>query len=87
MMITTNKFRSRDQKILFNTLQKVIQIRAKIEEKAIEEQTGPEDLPKSLLPTDVLYDITSAFEAMYNKLLAKNLVDAGYPKSDLNITH
>ena len=86
-MTNTKKFRPQDQKTLFTVLQKVIQIRGEIERQAIENELDPASMPMSLLPTDVVFDITSCFEAMYNKLLAKELVDAGYPKQDLNIQH
>ena len=87
MITTTKKFRPQDQKTLYNTLQKVVQIKYEIENQAIEKQTHLADMPQSSLPTDVLYDITSCFEAMYDKLLAKQLVEAGYPKQDQNIQH
>lgn len=87
MITTTRKFRPHDQKTVFTVLQKVVQIKAKIEEQAMEKEMNPADMPASLLPTDVLYDIAACFEAMYDKLLAKNLLEAGYPKQDQNITH
>lgn len=87
MITTTKKFRPRDQKTLYTTLQKVIQIKYEIEAQTIEKQSHPAEMPQSLLPTDVLYDIASCFEAMYDKLLAKELLEAGYPKQDQNILH
>lgn len=87
MITNSNKFRARDQKVLYGVLQKVIQVRYEIEQQAIEKQIHPADMPMSMLPTNVLYDITSCFEAMYNKLLAKELLDSGYPKQDQNIQH
>lgn len=80
-----SKFKRWDQKTIFNTLQKVIQIKAKIEEHAEENQAGPASMPSSVIPTDVLYDITSCFAAMYDKLLDRELLEAGYPKTDKNI--
>ena len=86
-MITTKKFRSYDQKTIFTVLQKVVQIKYEIEQQAQEKQLHPAEMPQSLLPTDVLYDISSCFEAMYEKLLAKELLDAGYPKQEQTIQH
>ena len=87
MIVTTKKFRSYDQKIIYNVLQKALQIKGKIEEQAYETQTNPADLPQSLLPTDVLYDICSCLTAMYEKLEAKELIDSGYPKQDNTQLH
>lgn len=87
MITTTKKFRPQDQKTLYNTLQKVLQIKYQIENQAVEKQLHPADMPMSMLPTNVLYDIASCFEALHNKLLAKELLDSGYPKQDQNIQH
>ena len=74
------KFRVWDNKLIFTTLQKVIQISGKIEEKCTNE-ISPDMLPMSMVPTDILYDITACFEAIYDKLLEEELVTAGYQKS------
>ena len=39
------------------------------------------NLPMSLVPTDVLYDLMMCYHAMYNKLLEESLVQNGYPKT------
>ena len=87
MIVTTRKFRSFDQKVIYNTLQKALQIKDKIEEKAYETQTGPAQMPMSMLQTDVLYDICSCLSAMYDKLEARELIDSGYPKQDNTQLH
>ena len=74
------KFRLWDNKTLFQVYEIVTQIRAKIEERCSEE-IGPEGLPMSIVPTDMLYDIAACYEAMYVKLLDEELIVAGYPKS------
>lgn len=74
------KFRFWDNKILFQTLQNSLQIKEKVEEKCGNELT-PEDLPMSVVPTHILYDIAVCYEAMYDKLLEEELIVAGYPKS------
>ena len=79
------KFRIWDNKLIFSTLQKVIQINAKIEERC-EKDVTLDMLPHSQFPTDILYDITSCFEAMYYKLLEEDLIVAGYPKPT-NLLH
>lgn len=74
------KFRFWDNKILFQTLQSSLQIKEKVEEQCGQELT-PEDLPMSVVPTHILYDIAICYEAMYDKLLEEELIVAGYPKS------
>lgn len=79
------KFRMWDSKTLFQVYDLVSQIKFKIEERCSEE-TNPQDLPMSIVPTDMLYDIAACYEAMYMKLLDEELLVAGYPKST-NKTH
>jgi hypothetical protein len=74
------KFRLWDNKTLFQTLQSSLQLKDLIEEKCGTELT-PEELPMSVVPTEMLYDIVICFEAMYEKLLNEELLVAGYPKS------
>ena len=80
-MTNKRKFKHWDNKTLFNTLQKAIQVKYKIEQICYEKQINPLDLPMSMLPTATLYDITACYEAMYNKLLEEELIISGYPKS------
>ena len=75
------KFRIQDNVTLLNVYQKVVQISAKIEAKCVEEDKPPYLLDRSIVPTDILYDITASFEAMYEALLDEELIQAGYPKS------
>lgn len=78
------KFRVWDNKILFQVLEIAAQVKSNIEQKCTEE-VGPESLPLSVIPTHVLYDIVSCYEAMYDKLLEEELIVAGYPKSSKQI--
>jgi hypothetical protein len=80
------KFRIQDNVSLLNAYQKAIQISAKIEAKCVEEDKPPYLLDRSIVPTDVLYDITACFETMYQALLDEELIQAGYPKS-INTQH
>jgi hypothetical protein len=75
------KFKHWDNKLLFNTLQKALQIKDKIEAQCYEKQLNPYDLPMSMLPSSVLYDMTACYEAMYDKLLDEELIICGYPRS------
>jgi hypothetical protein len=66
-------------------MEKVVQIKANIEQKCTDE-AGTEGLPMSVIDTTALYDIAICYEAMYDKLLEEELIVAGYPKST-NATH
>lgn len=83
-MTNKRKFKHWDNDIIFHTLQKVIQIKNKIEEVCVEKQTPPQYLDMSMLPSDVLYDIVACFEAMHDKLLEEELITSGYLKSKTN---
>lgn len=74
------KFRHWDNRLLFQTLEKALQLKNKIDEHCGIE-FNPEDLPMSIIPTEIVYDIAICYEAMYEKLLEEELLVAGYPKS------
>ncbi len=75
------KFRIWDNKLLFQTYQQSIQIKEKIEQLC-GDKLNPEDLPHSAVPTNTLYTMLACYEAMYDKLLEEELLQAGYsPKS------
>lgn len=80
-MANNRKFKHWDNKVLFSTLQKIIQIKYKLEQQCYEKQVNPVDLPMSMLPSNVLYDIVACYEAMYDKLLEEELVICGYTKT------
>jgi hypothetical protein len=80
------KFRLWDSNSLFQGYERAIQICAKIEESCAQ-NTNPEDLPMSLVPTDVLYDLMVCYHAMYNKLLDESLISNGYPKTNPTKKH
>lgn len=77
---SSRKFRFWDNKLLFQTLEKAIQVKDNIEQKC-GTTLIPEQLPMSIIPTNVLYDIAICYEAMYDKLLEEELIVAGYTKS------
>ena len=74
------KFRVWDNRLLFQTLEKTLQLKNKIDEHCGDEFNA-EDLPMSIIPTEIIYDIAICYEAMYEKLLEEELLVAGYPKS------
>jgi len=71
------KFRIWDSAKLAKNLKIAIQIRAKIQEIAIESKVPINEVPQSLVPTSTLYDLTVCYEALYNKLLDLDLVETG----------
>lgn len=74
------KFRLWDSNSIFQGYERAIQIAAKIEESC-KGNINPENLPMSVVPTDILYDIMICYHAMYNKLLDESLIQNGYPKT------
>lgn len=72
-----HKFRIWDSAELATNLKTAIQIRAKIQEIALETKVPIPQVPQSLVPTSVLYDLTVCYEALYNKLLELDLLETG----------
>ena len=90
-MNSTNKrkFRVLDNKTITRNLEHVIQIITRLEEVIdnTESTNLNIELPPSVVPSALLYDIATTFEAMYNKLLDADLLEAGYPKTDKTKLH
>lgn len=80
------KFRVWDNKLLFQTYQQSIQIKEKIEQLCGDEK-NPEDLPMSAVPTHVLYTVMACYEAMYDKLLEEELLQAGFSNKSSKSYH
>ena len=80
-MANKRQFRHWDNKTIFQTLQKAIQIKDIIEQQVIENGTQLDSLPLSQIDTDVLYDLTTCYEAMYDRLLEEELITSGYPRA------
>lgn len=75
------RFRLWDRKAIFDSLVHATEIATKIEEKC-DEETFPEDLPVSVVPTDMLYYIVVCYKEMYDALLDEDLIKSGNPKFD-----
>ena len=73
------KFRVWDNRLIYETLQKTTQIANTVEAKCVEGVT-PQDLPQSIVPTDILYDLCMCYQALYDKLETEELLQSGYPK-------
>lgn len=85
--MTMRKFRIWDSAELASNLKTAIQIRAKIQEIAVESGVSIDKVPQSLVPTSTLYNLTVCYEALYNKLLELDLVETGNLKTDKNNLH
>lgn len=83
----TDKFNIWDSITLQDTVKHAIQIRGKIAQICTQHNVVPSQLPPSMVPTDYLFDIVIAFEALYNKLLEHNLAKTGNLNSDRNNIH
>lgn len=71
--MSVKKFRIVDSQVLHTMYQEALQMQTLIEESVGEK--GPENLPESLVPTGTLYDLVSCFNAMYNILVERELVE------------
>ena len=80
------KFRVWDSKVLHDNLQLCVQYQNAIEksimssEKTLEEN----EVLISTVPTEALYDLTSCYITMYEKLLVEGLIQSNINPSGLN---
>lgn len=80
-------FRVHDSILLQDSIKVALQIKEKIEELSHANKATPDQLPDSLIPTNILYDLAACYEAMYTMLLDLELVKTGNLKSDINNIH
>lgn len=82
-----NKFKVYDSKLLADIYNILSQIQTHIADiiNSTEEIKGPEDVPPSMVPTDVLFNISTCYLAMYDKLLDNDLVKNGNFKTNQTI--
>lgn len=69
-----NSFRICDSKVLHTLYQDCVQFK-EIIEQTVQAGTGPESLPDSQIPTGTLYDLAACYLAMYDMLLAKDMLE------------
>lgn len=74
--MTKNKrsFRIVDSRDIHKTLELTVQFQNKIEEACLQYGVNPSDMPNSVLPTNILYEIVASHNIMYDKLLAEELI-------------
>lgn len=83
--MNTSKFRIWDSLHIHDTVNHGIQLRTKLEQLCAESNKTLEELPDSLIPSNLLYMLVVSNEAMYNKLLERDLIETLNPKQNLNI--
>lgn len=84
-MIT--KFNNNECIVIQKAMQDAINIKHNIEEVFITTGTSPTDMPPAVVPTAVLYDMLSCFEALYTKALELEMLRSGNLKSTRNNIH
>lgn len=83
----TKPIKNQDQYPIKDTLEKVLQLRQGILEvfKNTDTARTLEDLPHSMVPTRLLFDIAICYEVMYEKLIEDGLMKTGNHKADRNL--
>lgn len=74
------KFRTIDTVGLTDSLEHAIQFSSKVEE-LLSGSGSIDNLPPSIVPTEVLYNLSCGYEILYNRLMEYELLKAGYPKT------
>jgi hypothetical protein len=77
-------FKIWEEPLVNSVLKHAIQIKQNIEHLAIDSQTQPYDMPPSLVPSDMLYNLAICYFALYEEILARDLVANGNPKTIYN---
>jgi hypothetical protein len=82
-----SKVRIWEDTLLSTAVKHCLQLKENIEELAQETLTQPHDMPHSLVPTDILYNIANSYSILYEILLQEDLKQTGnihVPKSTIN---
>ncbi len=82
-----SKFRVWDSQVVNDVLKDILQIKENIEEICVTNGINPDDLPNSMIPTAMLYNIATCYSILYDKLLDADLVQTGNLKTDRNNIH
>lgn len=72
-------------KVFWNAANQAHETKCAIEAVCIESQTAPEDLPESLIPSHVLYELVAAYSLAYDMLVEYELVNRGHHKQSNTI--
>jgi hypothetical protein len=80
-----SKFRIWDSIQIHETVKYGIELRTKLEQLCFENDKSLDELPESLIPSSLLYMLVASNEAMYHKLLERDLIETLNPKQNPNI--
>jgi hypothetical protein len=80
-----SKFRIWDSIHIYETVSHGMQLRSKLEVLCEENNKSLDELPDSLVPSKLLYYLVASNEAMYHKLLERDLIETLNPKQNPNI--
>lgn len=70
-----------------DAVKQCIQIRENIEHIAVENNIHVKDIPPSLIPTAILYNIVSCYEILYTLGMEQQLIKTGNLRTDTNNIH
>ena len=80
-----SKFRIWDSIQIHETVKYGVELRTKLEQLCFENNKSLDELPESLIPSSLLYMLVASNEAMYHKLLERDLIETLNPKQNPNI--
>jgi hypothetical protein len=80
-----SKFRIWDSIQIHETVKYGVELRTKLEQLCFENDKSLDELPESLIPSSLLYMLVASNEAMYHKLLERDLIETLNPKQNPNI--
>ncbi len=88
-MTNPKRFRIWDSSLIADNYSTLVQMQYQIETLIAgnKEDIGPEDLPPSMVPTEVLYSVALCYEMMYDMLVKAELVDTGNAKPNNATIH
>ena len=81
-MTNPRKYKIWDATLLYDVLTDTEQIRLKIEEICAQANKTPDQVPPSLVPTELLYDMVCCLAHVHEKLEDEDLIKSGHPKTD-----
>jgi hypothetical protein len=79
-----SKTRIWEDSLVGAALKHCVQIQENIEHLADTSETQPYEMPGSLVPTDVLYNLATCYQLLYGILLKQDLIETGNTKIPKN---
>ena len=79
-----SKTRIWEDSLVNAALKHSLQIKENIEHLADTSETQPHEMPQSLVPTDILYNLVDCYSMLYSILLKQDLIETGNTKVPKN---